>query len=38
VIFVDTSANYIVMRRRRVTTAFAFNPDFAAAGFTLFEG
>jgi predicted nucleic acid-binding protein len=30
--------SFLVMQRRRVTTAFAFDADFAAAGFTLFEG
>jgi len=25
------------MKRRQVTTAFAFDPDFATAGFRLFE-
>ncbi|OFW00621.1 MAG: hypothetical protein A3I61_12660 [Acidobacteria bacterium RIFCSPLOWO2_02_FULL_68_18] len=28
--------SFLVMRRRSVATAFAFDPDFAAAGFTLF--
>lgn len=30
--------SFLVMHRRGVTTAFAFDPDFAAAGFQLFEG
>jgi predicted nucleic acid-binding protein len=30
--------SFLVMRRRHVGTAFAFDPDFAAAGFRLFEG
>ena len=30
--------SFLLMRRRRVTTAFAFDPDFASAGFRLFEG
>jgi uncharacterized protein len=29
--------SFLVMRRRRVETAFAFDPDFAVAGFTLFQ-
>jgi predicted nucleic acid-binding protein len=29
--------SFLVMRRRRVTTAFAFDPDFISAGFRLFE-
>ncbi len=29
--------SFLTMRRRRVTTAFAFDPDFVAAGFRLFE-
>jgi predicted nucleic acid-binding protein len=28
--------SFLVMRRRQVATAFAFDPDFDAAGFTLF--
>jgi uncharacterized protein len=28
--------SFLVMRRRRVTTAFAFDPDFSSAGFKLF--
>jgi len=30
--------SFLVMKRRNVATAFAFDPDFAAAGFQLFEG
>jgi predicted nucleic acid-binding protein len=30
--------SFLVMRRRRVVTAFAFDPDFISAGFALFEG
>jgi predicted nucleic acid-binding protein len=30
--------SFLVMKRRRVMTAFAFDPDFAAAGFRLLEG
>lgn len=30
--------SFIVMKRRSLTTAFAFDPDFTAAGFRLFEG
>ena len=30
--------SFLVMKQRRVTTAFAFDPDFTAAGFRLFEG
>ena len=30
--------SFLVMRRRRLATAFAFDADFAAAGFRLFEG
>jgi predicted nucleic acid-binding protein len=30
--------SFLVMRRRRVKTAFAFDPDFPSAGFPLFEG
>jgi uncharacterized protein len=30
--------SFLVMRRRHVATAFAFDRDFAAAGFRLFEG
>jgi predicted nucleic acid-binding protein len=29
--------SFLVMRRRDVTTAFAFDPDFTSAGFRLFE-
>lgn len=29
--------SFLVMKRRQVTTAFAFDPDFESAGFTLFE-
>jgi len=29
--------SFLVMRRRHVATAFAFDPDFAAAGFQLFS-
>jgi uncharacterized protein len=29
--------SFLVMRRRRVTRAFAFDPDFRAAGFALFH-
>jgi predicted nucleic acid-binding protein len=29
--------SFLVMRRRQVTTAFAFDPDFISAGFRLFE-
>jgi predicted nucleic acid-binding protein len=29
--------SFLVMRRRHVTTAFAFDPDFISAGFRLFE-
>lgn len=29
--------SFLVMRRRKVDTAFAFDPDFATAGFRLFE-
>jgi uncharacterized protein len=29
--------SFLVMRRRRLTTAFAFDPDFISAGFRLFE-
>ena len=29
--------SFLVMRRRGVTVAFAFDPDFGSAGFTLFE-
>jgi uncharacterized protein len=29
--------SFLVMRRRQVATAFAFDPDFASAGFRLFE-
>ena len=28
--------SFLVMKRRQVTTAFAFDPDFEAAGFQLF--
>ena len=30
--------SFLVMKRRRVATAFAFDPDFVSAGFQLFEG
>ncbi len=30
--------SFLVMRRRRVAVAFAFDPDFASAGFQLFAG
>jgi uncharacterized protein len=30
--------SFLVMERRNVGTAFAFDPDFTAAGFRLFEG
>lgn len=30
--------SFLVMRRRNVKTAFAFDADFASAGFQLFEG
>jgi predicted nucleic acid-binding protein len=29
--------SFLVMTRRQVVTAFAFDPDFVSAGFTLFE-
>lgn len=29
--------SFLVMRRRRVVSAFAFDPDFTAAGFQLFD-
>jgi len=29
--------SFLVMKRRRVTTAFAFDPDFVSAGFRLLE-
>jgi predicted nucleic acid-binding protein len=29
--------SFLVMRRHRLATAFAFDPDFIAAGFRLFE-
>jgi uncharacterized protein len=29
--------SFLVMRRRAVTTAFAFDPDFKSAGFQVFE-
>lgn len=29
--------SFLVMKRRNVATAFAFDPDFALAGFQLFE-
>ena len=32
--FVD-QISFLVMRKRQVTTAFAFDPDFASAGFRL---
>lgn len=35
--FVD-HVSFLVMKRRDVTTAFAFDPDFEAAGFRLVEG
>ncbi|HYT77414.1 MAG TPA: hypothetical protein VEL79_21840 [Vicinamibacterales bacterium] len=28
--------SFLVMRRRKVSTAFAFDPDFTSAGFQLF--
>lgn len=30
--------SFLVMKRRNVVTAFGFDPDFASAGFQLFEG
>lgn len=30
--------SFLVMRRRHVATAFAFDPDFTSAGFRLVEG
>jgi predicted nucleic acid-binding protein len=30
--------SFLVMRRRRVTTAFAFDADFATSGFRLIDG
>ena len=30
--------SFLVMSRRHVSTAFAFDPDFTSAGFLLFEG
>jgi predicted nucleic acid-binding protein len=30
--------SFLVMRRRDVTTAFAFDPDFRSAGFQILEG
>lgn len=30
--------SFLVMRRRGVAAAFAFDPDFTSAGFRLFEG
>jgi predicted nucleic acid-binding protein len=30
--------SFLVMRHRDVTAAFAFDPDFGAAGFRVFEG
>jgi uncharacterized protein len=30
--------SFLVMKRRRVAIAFAFDPDFASAGFRLFAG
>lgn len=30
--------SFLVMARRQISRAFAFDPDFAAAGFRLFEG
>lgn len=35
--FVD-HVSFLVMRRHRVTTAFAFDPAFVAAGFELVDG
>jgi predicted nucleic acid-binding protein len=29
--------SFLTMRRRKLTTAFAFDPHFKAAGFHLFE-
>jgi predicted nucleic acid-binding protein len=29
--------SFVVMKRRRITTAFAFDPDFVAAGFQLLD-
>jgi predicted nucleic acid-binding protein len=29
--------SFLVMRRRRVTTAFAFDPDFSSAGFRIYD-
>jgi predicted nucleic acid-binding protein len=29
--------SFLVMRRRRIVTAFAFDPDFISAGFGLFQ-
>ena len=29
--------SFLVMRRRNIATAFAFDPDFASAGFRLFD-
>jgi predicted nucleic acid-binding protein len=34
--FVDR-VSFLVMKRRKVTTAFAFDPDFETEGFRLFE-
>jgi predicted nucleic acid-binding protein len=30
--------SFLVMKRRKVMTAFAFDPDFSSAGFRLLEG
>jgi predicted nucleic acid-binding protein len=30
--------SFLVMRRRGVAVAFAFDPDYASAGFRLLEG
>ena len=30
--------SFLVMRRRRLARAFAFDPDFVSAGFQIFEG
>jgi len=35
--FVD-HISFLVMKRRQVATAFAFDPDFASAGFRLVDG
>jgi len=34
--FVD-HVSFLVMKKRRISVAFAFDPDFATAGFELFE-